>query len=109
MKLAPSPPSSNSPKRHQAGMSVVRRVTRSATAGAVALVLAAGAVGVTPLVATAKSSDTTPTETTARTAYLTAADKICATSNDHLLAAAKKYETHLVIIRRGARTQGGRS
>ena len=36
--------------------------------------------------------------------YVSAADKICKTSNDKLVEAAKDYEKHLVVIRRGAKT-----
>ena len=36
--------------------------------------------------------------------YLAAADKICKTSNDKLVEAAKDYEKHLIVIRRGAKS-----
>jgi hypothetical protein len=104
VKLAPSPQSSNSRKRQQAEVSAGRRGARTASFGAVAFVLLTGAAVTTSTVATAKSSDTTPTDTNARSTYLKAADKICETSNDRLVEAAKKYETHLVIIRKGTRT-----
>ncbi len=63
-------------------------------------VVAAPICGLASTEAGAKEGDTEATA--ARAAYLTSADKICAASNDRLVEAAKKYERHLVIIRKGA-------
>jgi hypothetical protein len=72
-----------------------------ATRAGLVLALAAGTFGTLfSTTVSAKEAESNPA--VERAAYLSAADKICAASNDRLVEAAKKYEKHLVIIRKGA-------